>query len=268
MTLATVSIGHLTISRLLLGGNPFSGFSHQNSARNREMSDYYTVARIKDTMRQAEQLGINTFLGRADRHITRTLGEYWNDGGTIQWFAQTCPEMSSLGRSIQDAIAGGARAAYIHGGHMDNFLANGQLDQVAPALAQIRQAGLLAGVAGHRPEVFQWAEKNVDADFYMCSYYNPTDRSSNAEHPLGAEETFADEHRAGMVETIARLRKPVIHYKIFAAGRNDPAQAFAFVARHLRPSDAVCIGVFTKDNPTMLADDIALFQQAVAAARR
>jgi hypothetical protein len=34
-----------------------------------------------------------------------------------------------------------------------------------------------------------------------------------------------------------------------AAGRNDPREALAFVARHLRPQDAVCIGFFMRDNP-------------------
>ena len=263
MPLDTVHIGKLAVSRLILGGNPFAGFSHQNAQRDDAMRTYYTTARIKETLRQAEQAGITTFLGRTDRHMTRTLLEYKDEGGTLQWIAQSAPELSTIGRSIQEAIYGGANAMFIHGGHMDYMMANNQLDLVAPAIEQIRKAGLPAGVAGHTTAIFEWAEKNIDVDFYMCAYYNPSDRSRTAEHAIASEEYFLDENRDAMVETIAHLSKPVIHYKIFAAGRNDPKQAFAYVARHLRPSDAVCVGVFTKDNPNMIADDIALFEQAL-----
>lgn len=109
----TVKFGNLSVSRMILGGNPFSGFSHQSPARDREMVDYFTTAKIKDTMHQAEALGINTFLGRADRHIRRTLREYWNESGEIQWMAQTCPEYASLPGCVAGAIAAGASAVYI-----------------------------------------------------------------------------------------------------------------------------------------------------------
>ena len=92
----TVTLGNLAVSRMILGGNPFSGFSHQSPERDREMVRYFTTARIKETMHQAEALSINTFLGRADRHIRRTLTEYWDEGGSIRWIAQTCPEYASL----------------------------------------------------------------------------------------------------------------------------------------------------------------------------
>ncbi len=38
----TVQLGNVTVSRLILGGNPFGGFSHQNPDRDREMLRYYT----------------------------------------------------------------------------------------------------------------------------------------------------------------------------------------------------------------------------------
>ena len=68
-----------------------------------------------------------------------------------------------------------------------------------------------------------------------------------------------------MVELIATLSKPAIHYKVLAAGRNDPKEAFAFVAQHLRPQDAVCVGVYPKDNPDMVAEDVRLMEEALAA---
>jgi hypothetical protein len=261
----TVKLGNVNISRLILGGNPFSGFSHLTPDLDRDMVKWYTTARIKETMRQAEALGINTFLGRADAHIRRTLLEYWNDGGTIRWFAQTAPEFASLAGNVSQAIGTGASAVYLHGGQMDFLVAQNQLDVIKDFVRQVKDAGVAVGVAGHNHRVHIWANENLDLDFHMCSYYNPTPRDKNAEHVHGATEVFDDEHRAAMVATIRDLRAPAIHYKIFAAGRKDPREAFAFVAQHLRPQDAVCIGIFARDKPDMLAEDVRLFDEALKA---
>jgi len=261
-----VKIGHLAISRLAIGGNPFSGFSHQTPEKDREMSRYYTTARIKETLGQAEVLGINAFFGRADRHIMRVLQEYWDEGGTIQWFAQTCPEYATIGRGIANAISGGAVACYLHGGQMDHLFARDPRQirrEALDAIARIRDAGLLAGIAGHVPELFEWAEENLDVDFYMCAYYNPSRRDEQAEHVSGLEERFAPEDREAMVRVIPFLSRPVIHYKVLAAGRNEPEEAFAFVARHLRPQDAVCVGVYTKDHPRMLEEDLRFLENSL-----
>lgn len=181
----------------------------------------------------------------------------------MQWIAQTCPEYGTLHRAVSSAVNGGAAACYLHGGQMDSLLAQRQLEKVPDAIAQIRDAGLPAGIAGHNPKVFRWAEENLDVDFYMCSYYNPSPRDENAENIPDTEERFDPEDRESMVRTIRTLSKPVIHYKVLAAGRNEPKGAFAFVARHLRPQDAVCIGVYTKENPDMLEEDLRLLQTGI-----
>ena len=263
MSLGMINIGHLSISRLIIGGNPFSGFSHQGSKKDMEMRHYYTTRRIKETLRQAEQLGINTFIGRADHHIMRVLLEYWDEGGTIQWVAQTCPEIGSTSRGADNAINGGAKACFIHGGQTDFLFANSKLEELPLAIAQIRDAGMPAGIAGHNPKVFEWVEGNLNLDFYMCSYYNSAHRDEHAEHISGMPEWFKPQDRDIMVKLIQRLSKPVIHYKVLAAGRNDPKAAFEFVARHLRPQDAVCVGIYTKDQPRMLEEDLQLLETSL-----
>ena len=64
---------------------------------------------------------------------------------------------------------------------------------------------------------------------------------------------------------IQHLSRPVIHYKVLAAGRHDPAVALAYTARHMRPTDAVCVGIYTRDNPNMLAEDLELLLRALTA---
>jgi hypothetical protein len=264
MSLDRILIAGRPVSRLIVGGNPFSGFSHQSPQRDREMVRYYTTARIKETLAQAEDLGINTFFGRADHHIRRMLTEYWDEGGTIQWFAQTSPEYGMPSTSFPRAAATGASACYIHGGQMDYLLAQGMLDEIPSTIEGIREAGMAAGLAGHNPQVFQWAEAHVDVDFYMCSYYNPTTRDQRPEHIHGAKEWFAPEDREVMVRVIQGLSRPAVHYKVMAAGRNDAREAFDFVARHLRPQDAVCVGFYLGDNPRMLEENVELLNRSLA----
>jgi len=265
MGLPTIDIAGLKVSRVLLGGNPFSGFSHQSGRMDDEMRHYYTAARIKAQYACAEQLGVNTHVGRADHHIMRVLMEYWDEGGKIQWIAQTCPELGTTLRGVQNALRGGAAACYVHGGRMDYLLANDELEEAVEAVEVIHKAALPAGVAGHTPKVFDWAEENLDADFYMCSYYNPLDRSRDAAGTAADGEAFDDADRDLMAERIETLSKPAIHYKVFAAGRKNPAEALAYVARHLRPQDAVCVGVYSAQKQDMLAEDIRLLREALAA---
>ena len=265
MSIGTTRIGSRTISRVILGGNPFSGFSHQSPQMDDRMRHYYSAARIKEEYRRAEALGITTHIGRADHHIMRVLMEYWDEGGKIQWIAQTCPELGPTMTGASNGIRGGAVACFVHGGRMDWLLANNQLDEAVNAVAEIRKAGLAAGIAGHKPEIFDWAEKNLDCDFFMCCYYNPTDRSKRPEHVPGVTESFHPDDRDAMMRRIERLPKPVIHYKVLAAGRTPPKDAFAYVARHLRPQDAVCLGIYSGERPGMLEEDVELLRESLRA---
>ena len=260
----TVQFQHLTVSRLILGSNPFSGFSHQSPQTDQDMRHYFTTARIKQTLRQAESLGVNTLIARTDFHVMRMLMEYRDEGGTLQWFAQTCPEVGSHEACILRAEDHGAKACHLHGGVMDNAFAQGKLDDVQPALDLIRSRGMLAGIAAHNHRVIEWAEEHLDLDYYLCCYYNPTNRDQNPEHVAGATEYYLESDRRLMTDLIPRLSKPVVHYKILAAGRNDPKEAFAFAASKMRANDAVCVGIYPKDNPEILAEDARLLEESLA----
>jgi len=263
----TVRIGNVEVSRFILGGNPFSGFSHQTGELDQRMRHYFSAAHIKELFAKAEALGITTFIGRADFHICRVLLEYWDEGGKIQWFAQTCPEIGLPEPSVVRAAGFGAKGVHVHGGHMDRCLAQGLLDEIPPVVASARELGLASGIAGHNPDTFRWAESvALDVDYYMCCHYNSAKRDERAEHVSGMKEWFREEDRKEMTDLIQGLSKPVVHYKILAAGRNDPAEAFRFTAEKMRAGDVVCVGIYDEDTPDMLAEDVRLFEDALAAA--
>ncbi|MHC5056569.1 MAG: hypothetical protein ACYTKD_17880 [Planctomycetota bacterium] len=260
----SISLAGVGVSRLLLGSNPFSGFSHQGRERDAAMVRHYTAARIKETLFEAERLGITGLVARTDQHVIRLLMEYRDEGGRLKWFAQTCPGVGPTEMCVRRALGAGAVACHVHGGVMDHLVAKGKTDEAKRAVDLIREGGIPAGIAGHNVRVFERAERHLDVDYYMCCYYNPTRRDEDPSHPHGAEEKFRDEDRAAMTALIRALSKPVIHYKILAAGRNDPAEAFRYAARAMRPQDAACVGVFTGDDADMLAKDVALFGKAIS----
>ncbi len=260
-------IKHLKVSTFILGSNTFAGYSHQSEQTDEEMRHYFTTARIKQINHEAETLGVNTLLARTDFHMMRLLMEYWDEGGRIQWFAQTCPEVGDHAACIQRAKNYGAVACHIHGGVMDYLYALDKLDEIPAAVDMIREKGMLAGIAAHNPEVIAWAEDHLDLDYYLCSYYNPIPRHKNPEHVAGTQEYFGEEDRAAMTDLIGTLSRPVIHYKIMAGGRNEPAAAFAFAASKMRANDAVCVGIYPKDHPCMLREDVALLEQALQPTR-
>jgi len=263
-TVRQIAIGKTTVSGICIGGNPFSGFSHQAEERSREMRSYFTPERIKATLREAEAAGINTFCGRTDGHILGIVRDYWNEGGTIQWFAQVRGDDRADGwkQWMRAALELGCRGAYIHGGETDFWYANGLLDNLREALRMMRDGGVAAGFAGHKPEAHAWIRDNLDVDFHMCCHYNPTDRSKSPQH-ISVDEKWHEEDRRKMVRTISTIEKPVIHYKVFAGGNRPIVPAFEFLGSAMRPHDAACIGFFVKDDPDMITKDIALFEQYV-----
>jgi hypothetical protein len=260
-----VQFKDIPVSRFIIGSNPFSGFSHQSPENDWEMRHYFTNARIKETLREGEALGVNTVIARTDYHVMRLLFEYWDEGGTLQWFAQTCPEVGSHTVCIERANAYHAKACHLHGGVMDHAFAQGKLDNVQAALDLCREKGMLAGIAAHNHRVVEWAEEHLDLDYYMCCHYNPVLRDEHAEYNLDNPEQYLEKDRQAMTNLISQLSRPVIHYKIMAAGRNDPHAAFAFTASKMRVNDAVCVGIYQKDNPDMLRQDVQLLEESLTA---
>lgn len=261
----TVQLGKMQVSRIVIGGNPFSGFSHQGDERDREMVRYYTAARIKAALRKAEAAGVNTFFGRTDRHVRRLLMEYWDEGGKIQWVGQTASELGDQLKAVRDAAQAGAKGVYLHGGIVDYWYAQKKWDMLKAGLEVVRECGIAGGFAGHGIDVHKWIRDNLDPDFQMCSYYDPSPRSDNPHHVSGIDEKWDDGHRRDMVELIRTIPCPVVHYKVFAGGNKPIADGFRFLATSMRAKDVTCIGHYLGDNENMLAENVKTFDTVVEA---
>jgi hypothetical protein len=106
--LPTIKLGKLSVSRLILGSNPFFGFSHQSQELDEEMRRYHTSERIKMVLDQAADHGINAVAAPPYEHWIKLFQEYIKSGGKLRiWIAQP----DSPPEQMKDAIAAAARAA-------------------------------------------------------------------------------------------------------------------------------------------------------------
>ncbi|MFP4380552.1 MAG: hypothetical protein ACLFUS_08625 [Candidatus Sumerlaeia bacterium] len=259
-----VRFGNKEFSPIILGTNPVNGFSHQNKQRNEEMRGYFTDEKARQLMHEAEALGVDSVVARSDERTLALMQEYWKEGGKIKWIVQISADNGpdSWKPWIERCGDAGASAMFIHGGVVDNWFANETFDNFHEALALMEKHDVARGFAGHKPEAHAWINANLDVDFQMCSWYNPTDRGKNWKHQ-GEGEVWLPEHREAMFDVIRTISKPVLHYKVFAAANQPIAEAFDLMAGIVQPKDAVCFGIFPKDKPDMLKEDIDLFEDKV-----
>lgn len=257
MSLPTTKLGDVEVTRLVVGGNPVSGFSH--GARDKEMRDYFTTENTKELLRRCEAAGINTCFLRADKHVMRLLYEYWNDGGKIQWVAQSAPEMDVI-RDVDQAKGFGASAMYIHGGLIDQCFEKDDLDDAKRQLDRIHEVGLPAGCASHNPQnVLKILDLGWDADFFMICLYNL--EGYRGKLSVSQDEKFIDADRAKALAIFNQIEQPCFAYKILAAGRRNPREAFAEVCSQIKPIDGINVGIYPPDSPTIVEDNVALAEE-------
>jgi hypothetical protein len=252
--LPTVRFAGKDVSRLIIGGNPFSGYSHYSPEWDNEMMDYFTAERIKATLFACERHGLTAMQSRADRHIMRVLREYRNEGGSLHWIAQIASELADLKGNIRQIAAAGAIATYHHGSRSDNLWHAGRIDEAQELLKAMRVCGLAVGMGSHVPEVIEYVEeRGWDVDFYLCSVYNLSRRHRESQLVSGNrnEEVFDDADRERMFGVIRAVSKPCLVIKILGAGRNcqtpeQTRETFRHTFASIKPSDMVVVGMFPK----------------------
>ena len=259
MGMPMLKIKDLFVSRLVMGGNPISGFSHANPKRTTDMLDYFTAENTKKLFRECEKNGINTVFLRADNHIIRILREYWNEGGKLQWFAQTLPGEDTC-KTADNAKTFGASGCYLHGGTMDSVFKDGKHEEVRKELEYIKKLGMPAGVASHDPaNLLEVEKRGWNPDFYMACLYNIPGYMGKLS--VEQHEKFKESDRKIALDAIKQIKKPCFAYKILAAGRKKPREAFKEVLENIKPIDGVTVGMFPPDAGDIVKEDAALVEE-------
>jgi hypothetical protein len=255
--LPTADFCGIEMTRLIIGGNPFSGNSHVNQEYDESMRNYYTTENIKKALRRCVECGINTVQLRADTHVMRILREFRNEGGKLNWIAQTASEVSSFEGNIKAIVKNPEAAAiYHHGSVTDELYKKGKISELKDRFKIMRDSGLPVGLGTHMPEIIKKCEDEAwDVDFYMACVYNLSriDRVSSAITGIAnSDEPFFDEDIPVMYRLIKEVKKPTLAFKILGATRRCGSDAdiksnFTEAFENIKENDCVIVGVYQKE---------------------
>ncbi len=269
-------IKNLEISRLLLGGNLLTHYTHSRDLRYvySLAREYNTDEKILQTLAVAEANGINTLIIHYVPHAIELLQEHRRRGGKMQWITCTAHAMVSGGldafkQQIDALVAAGTNALYIsgvEGDHACGFMNDisgpeaeervgaPRIEMLAQALEYAKQFGLPVGIGGHRMGVVEDCEKaGLDNDFYMVTFHHlkyPTAKLNYDSRWCARPDELA--------AFMQNVRKPWIAFKVMAAGAIPPQNAF----RHAygNGADFIVAGMFDFE----IAQDAALAAQIIA----
>jgi hypothetical protein len=249
-------IGKASISRLLLGGNLISGTMH---ARDLKYSGalfraYVTEQRLMQTLRLAEQHGINTVFETGGEYVQRYNREFH---GHMQFIphiqVDTAQSDQALSDHIKQQVDTGAVALYVWGVSGDRMIQAGAVARIRKAVEMGKAHGLPVGVGGHSLLVPMTCEKEqVPCDFYVKTLHSD-DYPSATPKPLRKEFIWLDGGQGwydnmwciNPEETIAFMKtvtKPWLAFKILAAGAIYPRQAFPYAFKN--GADFIAVGMF------------------------
>jgi len=261
-------IGSVEISRLIMGGNQFSGWSHSRDLKylRHLFLAYSTDAKIMATLELAEESGVNTIITASSAYLKK----YWKErGGRMQWIAQVHPRTDDLTTNIKQAIDAGAVGAYVQGGVGDSFVKGGRADLLGKAVEFMKENGVIAGVGGHSIEVPMAVEKaGIKPDFYMKTlhhgdYWSATPKEQRVEFNVDSGSPYDHDNIWAVapertIEFMRKVDRPWIAFKVLAAGAIHPRDGFKYAFAN--GADFVCVGMFDfqiRENAIIARDAVA-----------
>jgi hypothetical protein len=258
--LPIVDFSGLQVSRLILGANPFGGFSHQNPERDQAMLSYYSVDRILETWYLAEEAGINTMITNNESpNVVDAVKTYLSHGGRLQWIAQVnCLRNPDMLSAVDEVIKIGCKGIYFHGARVDDAYLRKDADQLREWCEYVRTAGIPVGVAGHAPEAHLWVDSLDLVDFHAVCFFN----CGSLHVGKGDKFDLADIFQA--TRCIQQIKKPCIAYKIMGAGRIDPRMSFEYAFSHIKPQDVVNVGMYRGDCEHMVEVNAGMVREILA----
>jgi hypothetical protein len=265
--LPTIRLGPHRVSRLIVGSNPISGYSYLGHELDQEMKAYFTPERTQAMLQECEQLGINTHQYSMASKATEVYRKLREQGSKLQLIG-----LHRDWKEVKPMLAANRPIAVAHhGGVTDKLFREGHSGRVRDFVKAARDEGLLAGVSSHNPDnIKRIADEGWQVDFFMTCFYfltreKPPPAGQGGAPPavLGStvEKTFYQADPAAMCAVIRQVEQPCLAFKILGAGRLCASQeivreAFRFAFTHIKPIDAVIVGMYPRriDQPRSNAD--------------
>jgi hypothetical protein len=236
-SIPTYLLGKHSISRLIIGGNPFSFIAHSEPLiYSRELfKHYFTHEKVVETLQIAVEEGINTFLGRIDNNVVGFIDLYRkNTGLPMPWIAQTSAKPQNGATQVQIleninfAVKNGAIGIYLQGESADYLVKQGKINEIEEYISYIKQLERIAGIGAHDIGTIELCEKaGLKPDFYMKTFNRLE---------------FCCPQFARTREVMKSINIPWIAFKVLAAGRMKPEEGFSAALE--TGADFLCVGMF------------------------
>jgi hypothetical protein len=263
-------LGRVEVSRLILGGNLLTHYTHSRDLQYvyRLAARYNTDEKILETLALAEAHGINTVCMHNPPHPMSLLRRYRKErGGKIRWIicptAEIKADLAEYKQQVEELVRDGCEAIYLWGVRGDALANEGNVDLIARAVELPRQYGVPSGVGAHSLEVVKLCERHgVPADFYLKTFHHHTYPSGPKPDEIkGPYNEFPGYWCANPEETatfMKSVRKPWIAFKTMAAGAIPPKSAFRYAFRS--GADFVLAGMFDFE----IEEDAGIARECVA----
>jgi hypothetical protein len=263
-------IGKLEVSRLILGGNLLTHYTHSRDLRYvySLAAHYNTDEKIMETLALAESQGINTVSMHNPPHPISVLRRYRKErGGKIQWIicptAPVEPDLVKYRQHVEDLIKDGCDAIYLWGVHADALVNQDQIDLLHKAVELPKEFGVPSGVGGHALDVVKACEQHgVKADFYIKTFHHhnyPTGpKAEELKAPYSEFPGYWCREPQETAEFMKSVHKPWIAFKTMAAGAIPPQDAFRYAFQN--GADFVLAGMFDFE----VAQDVKIAKEALA----
>jgi len=263
-------IGELSISRMLLGGNLLTHFTHSRDLQYvyNLAAHYNTDAKILETLAISEQHGVNTLVVHTVPKVLDLLRKHRRDeGGKMQWIICPTPqvdtEWDAYVKYVRELADNGTDAIYLWGVTADRLVAEGKADLIAKAVDVAKENGMPSGVGAHDLNVIIECEKRkVGADFYIKTFHHHNYPSApKPEQITGAyNETPAYwcKNPQETIDVMKTVEKPWIAFKVMAAGAIPPKDAFEYVFKN--GADHTLSGMFDFE----VAEDVKIVTEVLA----
>lgn len=253
-------IGVLELSRMILGCNLISGYSHSRDLHyvGSLFRHYNTEKKIYETYSLAEQAGIDTtnvVLGSFPflNHYIKVTGS------KLKTIAQVhvMPEESDPLYQFKQARDYGTTTMYVQGGCADQLVKNERLDSIQQAIEFTRSQGMLAGVGAHSIQVvLACQEAGIKPDYYFKTVHHDdywsahprefrkefeVDTGKSKDHNHFHDNIF-DIYPEQTIEVFRSIDVPLVGFKVLAGGAIKPEDGFRYAFK--AGSDFICVGMF------------------------
>ncbi len=266
-TMPQGTIAGLKVSRMLLGGNLLTHYTHSRDLKYvyNLTAHYNTDAKIMETMAAAEDHGVDTLVIHTVPRALNTLKAHRKRGGKIKWIiCPTAPitnDMKAYAAQVQKLVDDGTDAIYLWGVRADRMI--NKPDLIAKAVEIVKDHGIPSGVGAHDLNVIKACEKaKVPADFYIKTFHHhkyPTaPKADELRGPHREIPGYWCSDPKEVAEVMQKVTKPWLAFKVMAAGAIPPASAFQYAFAN--GADHVLAGMFDFE----IAEDAAIARKVLS----